>query len=213
MPPDLCHEKYNKPYKYEAAPSALHSYVPMLVLTGMYRAVLLFHASPPGRRRQPDGVWPQPRQDVRAGRYRHHVRRRGRHRRSGRRAARSRRFPPHAREVPGAGRPHSQGRAAGRPAGNRQNAAGQGDRRRSGRAVFQPLRLRLRRNVRRRRRGPRPRHVSAGRSQGAVHHLHRRARRAWAKPAAPASSAATTNASKRSTPCSSRWTASTPTAA
>ena len=36
---------------------------------------------------------------------------------------------------------------------------------------------RLRRNVRRRRRGPRPRHVPAGRGQGPLHHLHRRARR------------------------------------
>jgi len=39
-------------------------------------------------------------------------------------------------------------------------------------------RLGVRRDVRRRRRRPHPRSVSAGRSQGAVHRLHRRARRA-----------------------------------
>ena len=42
-------------------------------------------------------------------------------------------------KIPGARRPHSQGRAAGRPAGNRQDAVGQGHRRRGGRAVLQPL--------------------------------------------------------------------------
>ncbi len=41
--------------------------------------------------------------------------------------------------------------------------------------VLRPLGLRLRRDVCRRRRGARPRHVPAGRSQGPLHHLHRRA--------------------------------------
>ena len=122
-------------------------------------------------------------------------------------------FLKHAREVPGPRRPHSQGRAAGRPAGHRQDAAGQGHRRRGGRAVLQPLRLRLRRDVRRRRRRPRPRHVPAGRGQGPLHHLHRRAGRPGQDPRHRASSAGTTSASRRSTPCWSRWTASTPTAA
>ena len=48
-------------------------------------------------------------------------------------------FLTHARKISGARRPHSQGRAAGRPAGHRQDAAGQGDRRRGGRAVLQPV--------------------------------------------------------------------------
>ena len=104
-----------------------------------------------------------------------------------------------ARKISASRRPHSQGRAAGRPAGHRQDAAGQGDRRRGGRAVLQPLRFRLRRDVRRRRRGPRPRHVPAGRAEGPLHHLHRRARRPRQDRAAAASSAATTSASRRST--------------
>ena len=78
---------------------------------------------------------------------------------------------------------------------------------------FSLSRLRLRRDVRRRRRRPRPRHVPAGRGQGALHHLHRRAGRPGQDPRHAASSAATTSASRRSTPCWSRWTASTPTAA
>ena len=72
-------------------------------------------------------------------------------------------FLKHARQVPGAGRPHPQGRAAGRPARHRQDAAGQGRGRRGRRAVLQPVRLRLRRDVRRRRRRARARPVRPGR--------------------------------------------------
>ena len=60
------------------------------------------------------------------------------------------------------GRPHSQGRADGRPARHRQDAAGQSHRRRGGRRVLQHQRLGFRRDVRRRRRQPRARHVRAG---------------------------------------------------
>ncbi len=63
-------------------------------------------------------------------------------------------------------------------AGHRQDAARARGGRRSQGAVLQPERIRIRRNVRRRGRGARPRSVLAGRSQGAVHRLHRRARRA-----------------------------------
>ena len=56
-------------------------------------------------------------------------------------------------EVPAARRPHPARRAARRPARHRQDAARQGDRRRGRRAVLLDLRLRLRRDVRRRRRG------------------------------------------------------------
>ena len=75
-------------------------------------------------------------------------------------------------------RPDSQGRAAGRPAGHRQDAARARRRRRGARAVLQPERIGVRRDVRRRRRRAHPRSLPAGRSQGAVHRLHRRARRA-----------------------------------
>ena len=61
---------------------------------------------------------------------------RRRHRRGGGRIARDRRFPQDAGEVSGARRADSQGRAAGRPARHRQDAAGQGGRRRGGRAVL-----------------------------------------------------------------------------
>ena len=70
-----------------------------------------------------------------------------------------------------------QGRPAGRPARHRQDAAGAGRRRRGGRAVLLDQRLRVRRDVRRRRRGARARPVRAGQAEGALHHLHRRARR------------------------------------
>ena len=83
------------------------------------------------------------------------------------------------------------------PSGHRQDAAGQGDRRRSQGAVLLDLRLRLRRDVRRRRRGARARHVRAGQEERAVHHLRRRNRRASAATAAPAWAAATTSASRR----------------
>ena len=63
------------------------------------------------------------------------------------------------------------------PPGTGQDAAGQGHRRRGRRAVLLPVRLRLRRDVRRRRGRPRPRHVPAGPGQRPVHRLHRRARR------------------------------------
>ena len=50
-------------------------------------------------------------------------------------------------------------------------------RRRGQRAVLHHLRLGLRRDVRRRRRQPRARHVRAGQEERALHHLHRRDRR------------------------------------
>ena len=65
----------------------------------------------------------------------------------------------------------------GRPAGHRQDAARARGRRRGARAVLLADGLGLRRDVRRRRRGARARSVSAGAAEGAVHRLHRRARR------------------------------------
>ena len=81
-----------------------------------------------------------------------HVPRRGGRRRGRRGAARDQGVPREPQEVPGARRPDPEGRAALRPAGHRQDAAGPRRRRRGRRAVLLDLRLRLRRDVRRRRR-------------------------------------------------------------
>ena len=130
------------------------------------------------RRRRRDVVRAQQGQDLRRRRRQDDVPGRGRCRRSGAGAARDRRVPEDAEEVHQPRRQDSEGRAAGRPAGHRQDPAGARGGRRSQGAVLQPERLGVRRDVRRRRRGPRARPVRAGRSQGAVHRLHRRARRA-----------------------------------
>ncbi len=75
------------------------------------------------------------------------------------------------------GRQDPQGRAALRLARYRQDPARPGGRRRGGRAVLHDLRVGLRRDVRRRRRVPRPRPVRAGQGQRAGDHLRRRDRR------------------------------------
>ena len=106
-----------------------------------------------------------------------HVQGRRRRRRSEGRAAGDHRVPQGAAEVPEARRPHSEGRAADGPSGNRQDAAGARGRRRSERAVLLDQRLGLRRDVRRRRRVARPRPVRAGQEERALHRLHRRDRR------------------------------------
>ena len=67
---------------------------------------------------------------------------------------RGRRLPEDARQVPGDRRPHPQGRAAGRPAGHRQDAHRPGRGRRGRRAVHVDHRLRLHGDVRRRRARP-----------------------------------------------------------
>ncbi len=108
-------------------------------------------------------------------------RRRGRRRVEGR-TRRDHRVPARPEEVHAPRRPHSEGRAAGRPAGHRQDAAGEGGGGRSGRPVLLDLGLRLRRDVRRRRRVARARPVPAGQEERTVHHLHRRDRRSRASP-------------------------------
>ena len=102
---------------------------------------------------------------------------RRRRRRSERRAPGDHRVPEGAAEIPEARRPHPQGRAADGLAGHRQDAAGARGRGRSQRAVLLDQRLRLRRDVRRRRRLARPRSLRAGQEERAVHRLHRRDRR------------------------------------
>ena len=87
-------------------------------------------------------------------------------------------FPQVSRQVPKTGRTDSQGRAAGRASGYRQDIVGQSDRRRSGSAVLQPLGFGLCRDVRRRRGRSSARHVRTSGRQSALHHFHRRTRRA-----------------------------------
>ena len=130
------------------------------------------------RRRRRDVVRAQPREDLRRRRSEGALRRCRRRRRSRGGAEGDRRVPEEPEEVHEPRRPDSEGRAARRPAGHRQDAARARGRRRSAGAVLQPERIGVRRDVRRRRRRPHPRSVPAGRSQGAVHRLHRRARRA-----------------------------------
>ena len=102
-----------------------------------------------------------------------HLQGRGRRGGSQGRAAGDHRVPARTAEVPEAGRPHSQGRAADRPSGHRQDPAGARHRRRSQRAVLLHLRLGFRGNVRGRGRQPRARSVRAGQEERSLHHLHR----------------------------------------
>ena len=133
---------------------------------------------PDGRRgRRRDVVRPEPRENLFRRRREGELRRRRRRRRSEGRAQGNRRVPAEPQEVHQPWRPDSQGRAAGGSARNRQDAAGARRGRRGPRAVLQPERIGVRRDVRRRGRRPGARPVCAGRSQGAVHRVHRRARR------------------------------------
>ena len=106
-----------------------------------------------------------------------HVRGRGRRGRGEAGAAGGRRVPEGSGEVRLSGRAHPARRAAGRAARHRQDAAGQGRRRRGGRAVLLDQRLGVRRDVRRRRRLARARPVRPGEAQRALHRLRRRDRR------------------------------------
>ena len=106
-----------------------------------------------------------------------HLRRRGGLRRGGRGAAGDQGVPAGPRPLPGHRRPHPQGRAALRATGHRQDPAGPGGGRRGRGAVLPDLRLRLRRDVRRRRRQPGPRPVREGQAGCARHRLRRRDRR------------------------------------
>ena len=106
------------------------------------------------------------------------------------------------------GREDSEGRAALRSAGHRQDAARQGGRRRGGRAVLLDQRFRLRGDVRRRRRvAGRDLFEQAKAAAPAIIFVDEID--AVGVTAVPASVAATTSANRRSTSCSWRWTAST----
>ena len=142
-----------------------------------HRRVDLLHA--------PDAVGRRPRHGLRQvqGEAAHRapwprdLRRRGRRRRGQGGSAGDRRVPARSAEIPEARRAHPARRAAGRPSRHRQDAARARHRRRGQRAVLHHLGLRLRRDVRRRRRIPRARHVRSGEEERALHHLHRRDRR------------------------------------
>ena len=166
-----------------------------------------------GRRQPGHAVRQGQGQAVEQGPAQGHLRRRRRLRRGGRGAPRDQGVPPEPGQVPGHRRQDPQGRPAGRPARHRQDPAGPGRRRRGRRPVLLHLGLRLRRDVRRRRRlaacatcssRPRPRRPPSCSSTRST---------PSAATGAPAWAAATTSASRRSTSCSSRWTASTATPA
>ena len=126
-----------------------------------------------------------------------HLRGRRRRRRGQGGSRRDRRLPEGPGQVPEARRQDPARRADGRLARHRQDAARPGHRRRGQGAVLHDLGLGLRRDVRRRRRLARARHVRAGQEARALHHLHRRDRRGRAAIAARASAAVTTSASRR----------------
>ena len=96
------------------------------------------------------------------------------------------------------------------PPGTGKTLLARGGGRRGRRAVLLDLGLRLRRDVRRRRRQPRARPVRAGQAGARRRSSSSTRSTPSAATAAPASVAATTSGSRRSTRCSSRWTASTP---
>ena len=118
-----------------------------------------------------------------------------------------------APEVPAPGRPHPQGRPAGGPARHGQDPAGPGRGRRGRRALLQHERLGLRGDVRGRGRQPRARPLRPGQEAPRPASSSSTRSTPWAATAAPAWAAATTSASRPSTSCWWRWTASSPTRA
>ena len=110
------------------------------------------------------------------------LRRRRRRRRSQIRAAGSGVLSQGSQELRPARGPRSQGNPAGRTARYRQDAARARGGRRSRRRLLFDLGLRIRRDVRRCRRGAGARSVRAGAQGRALHHLHRRTRCARAQP-------------------------------
>ena len=168
------------------------------------------HERDAGRRQRGHAVRQVEGQAGRQGPAAGHLRRRGRLRRGGRGAAGDQGVPRGPGQVPGHRGQDPQGRAAVRAAGHRQDAAGPGRGRRGRRAVLLDLGLRLRRDVRRRRRQPGPRPVRAGQGRRRPPSSSSTRSTPSAATAAPAWAAATTSGSRRSTSCSSRWTASTP---
>ena len=92
-------------------------------------------------------------------------------------AAGDRRVPARTEVLPRPGGVGAEGDPAARPAGHRQDAAGEGRGQRVQRAVLRPVGGLLRGDVRRPRRGPHPAPVRGGPQARTGDHLHRRARR------------------------------------
>ena len=184
-PPDLwmVSDLLKNGVKIEAKPEEEQSFLMNIFVSLVPDAVAdrrldILHAPDAGRRPR-RRVLVRQEQGAHAGRIdqQHDLRRCGRLRRGQGRSLRTGRFPARSDQVPETRRAHSARRADGRQPRYRQDAAGQGHRRRSQGAVLLDLRFRFRRNVRRRRRGARARHVRAGQEACAVHRLHRRNRR------------------------------------
>ena len=116
---------------------------------------------------------PVARQDLCRDENRRQIRGRGGCGRGQGRAEGGRGLPEGPRALRPAWRARAQGHPARRPARHRQDAAGARGGGRGGRAVLLDLRLRVRGDVRGRRRRARPRSVRAGAQDEAVHHLYR----------------------------------------
>ena len=141
------------------------------------RLLDLPHEPDAGRRLEGDELRQEPREADVARLAEGHLQGRRRRGRGGRGAARDQGVPREPEEVPGARRADPEGRAPLRASRHRQDAARARDGRRGRRAVLLDLGLRLRRDVRRRRRLARARPVRAGEAGEPLHHLHRRDRR------------------------------------
>ena len=150
----------------------------------------------------------EPRQAADRSPWPRHVRGRGRRRRSQAGSAGDRRVPARSRKIPAAWRAHPARRAAGRPARHRQDPACARHRRRGQCAVLHHFGLRLRRDVRRRRRLARARHVRAGQEERALHHLHRRDRCRRSPPRRRARRRQRRARADAQSACWSRWTGS-----
>ena len=137
------------------------------------RGLDLLHAPDAGRLGPRHGLWQVEGQAADRAAWPRHVRGRRRRRRGQGRPAGDRRVPARSAEVPAARRTHSTRLPAGRPSRHRQDADRARRRWRGQRAVLHDLGLGLRRDVRRRRRQPRARHVRSGQEERALHHLHR----------------------------------------
>ena len=105
----------------------------------LHRVLDLPHEPGPGRRLEGDVLREVAGQALRCRLAEDHLPRRRRRRRGGRGAPRDQGVPREPQEVPGARRPDPQGRAALRPSGHRQDAAGPRGGRRGRRAVLLDL--------------------------------------------------------------------------
>ncbi len=181
--PGLIQKLYSKGVAITARPqqndvpwfvSLLVSWLPFIALIGVW---IFLSRQMQGAGGKALGLRQIPGKAPHRGAWPRHLRGRRRRRRGQAGPAGDRRIPARSRQVSAARRQDSARRAAGRPARYRQDADRARRRGRSQRAVLHHLGLRLRRDVRRRRREPRARHVRAGEEERAVHHLHRRNRR------------------------------------